>query len=170
MGYTHYWNFIPPKRGETAKVEKAYQKAIKECAKIARTYYLANGGISGYSAHTEPGSYGGLKVNGKGDDMHEDFIMREYFKENFEDHTNPLVNTGFHFCKTAQKPYDIVVVACLIVIANRLPNNISVDSDGNTDDWQDGLKLAQRILKNKKLAIPKTIRQTKKIRLVVNNK
>lgn len=164
MGYTHYWDFTPPKRGETAKIEKAYQKAIKECATIARTYYKANGGLSGFSAHTEPGKYGGLKINGKGDDMHEDFIMREHFKQNLEHHLHP----GFSFCKTARKPYDIVVVACLIVLANRLPKNIRVDSDGYSDDWQDGLELAQRVLKNKKLTIPKTIRvyQGPKLKLV----
>lgn len=151
MGYTHYWSFTAPKRGETAKIEKAYQKAIKECAKIARTYYLANGGLSGFSAHTEPGQYGGLKINGKGDEMHEDFTMREYFKQNLEP-------DNWHFCKTARKPYDIVVVACLIVLEHRLPNNFRVDSDGYTQEWQDGLELAQRILKNKKLTIPKNIR------------
>ena len=155
MGYTHYWSFTAPKRGETAKIEKAYQKAIRECATIARTYYLANGGLSGFSAHTEVGKYGGLKVNGKGDLSHEDFTMREYFKQNLE--PDSFGNTG-NFCKTARKPYDIVVTACLIVLTNRLPNNFSVDSDGYTDDWQAGLELAQRILKNKKLTIPKNIR------------
>ena len=152
MGYTHYWSFTAPKRGETTKIEKAYQKALKECATIARTFYLANGGLSGFSAHTEPGKYGGLKVNGKGDLMHEDFTMREHFKQNLEP-------SNWMFCKTARKPYDEVVVACLIVLANRLPNNIRVDSDGYTDDWQAGLELAQRILKDKKLKIPKTIRE-----------
>lgn len=161
MGYTHYWSFTAPKRGETAKIEKAYQKAIKECATIARTYYKANGGLSGFSAHTEPGKYGGLKINGKGDDMHEDFIMREHFKQNLEP-------DNWHFCKTARKPYDIVVVACLIVLEYRLPGNFRADSDGYTDDWQDGLELAQRVLKNKKLTIPKTIRvyQGPKLKLV----
>lgn len=158
MGYTHYWQFTMPKRGETAKIERAYKKALKECATIARTYYLANGGLSGFSAHTEPGKYGGLKINGKGDEMHEDFIMREHFKQNFEDHTNPLVRSGWNFCKTARKPYDIVVTACLIVLEYRLPGNFSADSDGYTDDWAEGLELAQRILKNKKLSIPKNVR------------
>jgi hypothetical protein len=152
MGYTHYWSFTAPKRGETAKIEKAYQKAIKECATIARTYYLANGGLSGFSAHTEPGKYGGLKINGKGDLSHEDFTMREYFKEN-------LKPDSFNFCKTARKPYDVVVVACLIVLANRLPNNFSASSDGYTDEWQAGLELARRVLKDKTLSIPKTVRE-----------
>lgn len=151
MGYTHYWTFTAPKRGEAVKIEKIYQKAIKECATIARTYYKANGGLSGFSAHTEPGKYGGLKINGKGDDMHEDFIMREHFKQNLEP-------DNWHFCKTARKPYDVVVVACLIVLAHRLPKHFRVDSDGYTDDWAEGLKLARRVLKSKSLGIPYTIR------------
>lgn len=159
MGYTHYWQFTKPKRGETAKIERAYKKALKECATIARTYYLANGGLSGFSAHTEPGKYGGLKINGKGDETHEDFIMREHFKQNFEHYTNPLIRSGGDFCKTARKPYDVVVVACLIVLTNRLPNNFRADSDGYKHEWVEGLELARRILKDKTLSIPKTIRE-----------
>jgi hypothetical protein len=163
MGYTHYWTFTAPKRGETAKVEKVYQAAIKECAKIARAYYQANGGLSGYTAHSPIGEYGGLLINGKGDDAHEDFSIRAFFKEN-------LHPDNWHFCKTARKPYDTVVVACLIVLTNRLPNNFKVSSDGFAHDWQEGLELAQRVLKRKILTIPKTIDVNVKYELIQGGK
>lgn len=157
MGYTHYWSFLTPLKGETAKVEKEYKKAIKECATIAREYYLKNGGLSGYSAHTEPGRYGGLKINGKGDESHEDFTMREHYKENLE-------WSNSNFCKTARKPYDVVVTACLIVLANRLPDYITVSSDGYREEWIEGLQLAKEVT-GVAYAIPETIKNSPKPKL-----
>lgn len=162
MGYTHYWSFTAPKRGETAKIEKAYQAAIKDCARIARAYYTVNGGLSGYTAHTPVGKYGGLKINGKGDDAHEEFSMREYFKENLEP-------DKFNFCKTARKPYDVVVTACLIVLANALPKNFRVDSDGNKGDFVAGLDLARRVTK-KTLEIPSNLRENTRLQILNGGK
>lgn len=158
MGYTHYWEFKKPKKGTADKTEKTYQTAIKECAKIVKAYYAVNGGLSGFTAHTPIGKYGGLQVNGKGDDAHEEFSLREHYRQNFE-----CDDCRFPFCKTAQKPYDIVVVACLIVLKHRLKDLIEVESDGYTDDWEEGLRLAKNILKLKSLIIPKTIRVSEKV-------
>ncbi len=151
MGYTHYWEFRIPKRTDLKDVEEQYLKAIKECAQIVKTYYKANGGLSGYTAHTPIAKYGGLKVNGKGDDAHEDFTLAESFKKNIEE-------DFWGFCKTARKPYDTVVVACLIVLKARLGKHFEVSSDGYSDDWQEGLKLAQRVVKLQTLRIPEGIR------------
>lgn len=164
MGYTHYWTFKKPKRGDAAKTEELYQKAVKECAKIIRTYYEANGGLSGYTAHTPTGKYGGILVNGKGDDAHEDFVLREHFKQNFEN------TDGFDFCKTARKPYDVVVTACLIVLKHRLGDYIDVSSDGFHRDWLAGLELAKCVLKLKTLRIPDTIYISLKCELIEGGK
>ena len=129
MGYTHYWTFKKPAKGKSEHAEKQYQKAIAECAKICRTYYKEYGGLSGYSAHTKPGQYGGLLVNGAGADGHEDFSLREHYSQ----------NETFNFCKTAQKPYDLVVVACLAILKHRLGNLIEVSSDGESLDWKNGV-------------------------------
>lgn len=154
MGYTHYWTLKKAKRGQSAQLEKDYQRAILDCAKIVKAYYKANGGLSGYTAHTplpfSVGAYGGLEVNGKGDDAHEPFVLREHFSQNLE-------RDGFSFCKTARKPYDAVVTACLIVLKYHLGDNIDVSSDGNCCDWVEGLELAKRVLKKKTLEIPITI-------------
>ena len=156
MGYTHYWEFKPPKKGQADKTEALYQSALKDCARIVKAYYAVNGGLSGFTAHTPIGKYGGLKVNGKGDEAHEDFSLREHFKQNLEE-------DAWNFCKTARKPYDVVVVACLIVLKYRLGDRFEVSSDGYSDDWQDGLRLAKNILKLKGLNIPKTIKEYKPI-------
>lgn len=150
MGYTHYWTFNKGKRGTTAETEAAYQQAMLDCAKVVRYYYEREGGISGYTAHTKPGTYGGLNFNGKGEDGHEPFIMREHYNQ----------NDRSSFCKTARKPYDILVTACLAVLAYRLGDAVSIYSDGDVDDWQDGVNLAQTILR-RKVTVPTTIKQVK---------
>jgi hypothetical protein len=139
MGYTHYWNFAKAPKGKASETEAAYQAALIECQRIVKAYYRENGGLSGYTAHAKTGQYGGLNVNGKGDDAHETFAMREHFSE----------NDGFGFCKTARKPYDVVVTACLAVLAYRLPGLVTVSSDGRPKDWTEGVALARKVLRRK---------------------
>lgn len=146
MGYTHYWTFKPAPRGKANQVELKYQLAIKECAKLARVWNdtcKAEGRdwerLSGYTAHVKPGAYGGIHLNGKGPEAHEDFIMREHFNQ----------NEGFNFCKTARKPYDTVITACLAVFKYRLGECLEVSSDGNAEDWDAGVTFARTVLKRK---------------------
>lgn len=138
MGYTHYWS-TKVKRGNAAEIEAKYLKAVSECQKVVKAFYKEYGGLSGYSAHTKLGQYGGLMFNGKGDEGHEDFALREHFSQ----------NEGFNFCKTAQKPYDLVVVACLAILKHRLGDSIEVSSDGDASDWLDGIEYARKVTKLK---------------------
>lgn len=48
------------------------------------------------------------------------------------------------FCKTARKPYDVVVTAVLTYLANCW--NIDVSSDGDVEDWEAGVALAEMAL------------------------
>jgi hypothetical protein len=73
--------------------------------------------------------------------------MREHLSENRPD-----------FCKTAQYPYDTVVVACLIILKHYLGDSMEVKSDGDASEWADGLTLAQQVLGLKTLRIPVSIR------------
>lgn len=150
MGYTHYWTFRKLK-GKVRQSTKAYQAAILDCQRVIRAYSIANGGLAGSTAHTEPGTYGGLKVNGSRDLAHEDFVLRESFAL--------AVQSGADFCKTARKPYDTVVVACLCVLAHHMGDAFAVNSDGESPDWTAGLELARRVLKDKEIALPITIRR-----------
>lgn len=141
MGYTHYWG-INPTHGKAEKQEKLYQKAIKDCNKVIKAYYKIHKGtdssLSGFSAHAN-GKYGGLQVNGKGDNAHEEFSLREHFKQNEGD-----------FCKTRQKPYDLVVVACLGIMKFHLGDAFNVDSDGRYADLVDGIEFANKVLRRTK--------------------
>lgn len=158
MGYTHYFQFTVPKGIKAAVLEAKYQTAIKECAKLTRVWNREASErnadeerLSGFTAHTKPGQYGGLEVNGKGENAHESFDLREHFKQNIE---ADGAFGGSGFCKTARKPYDAVIVACLAVLKYRLGNAIQVSSDGRHSDWTDGVAFARRVLRR---AIPNPI-------------
>lgn len=49
----------------------------------------------------------------------------------------------FSCCKTAYKPYDILVTACMIIAKHHLGDGIRLSSDGDERDWEDGRKLCQ---------------------------
>lgn len=146
MGYTHYFGIKKLKniKGESDRIEALYQKAIKDCQKIVKAYYLEHKGtessLSGYTAHAKIGQYGGLKVNGKGKYQCEDFYMHEHFKE----------NKDFEFVKTRRYFYDIVVTACLATLKFHLGNCFEVSSDGNHSDWIEGVKFANKVLRRSK--------------------
>lgn len=151
MGYTHYWSF---KDVRSKELEETYQKAISQCYKVVLGYNMRlklidfkhPDRLSGHTAHAPTGKYGGIEVNGTKDLSHETFVLASHYHENDRD-----------FCKTARKPYDIVVVSCLIILKYYLEHNIDVASDGWQSDWTEGLQLAKDITKLKGLTIPKTI-------------
>lgn len=155
MGYTHYWTFKTPPKGTAKQVEASYQQAIKACNKVVRAWQDQNPKgswfrdamrLSGYSAHAE--GYGGLEINGKGSNAHEPFTLREHYRQNLEDSSN--------FCKTARKPYDTVVVACLTILKHYLGDLIEISSDGCRNDWTEGVDFAKLVTKLKTLENPIT--------------
>lgn len=52
----------------------------------------------------------------------------------------------FSFCKTAYKPYDILVTACLIIYQHYFGDQVRVSSDGASRDWEDARQLCQSVL------------------------
>jgi len=103
-----------------------------------RRYYKENGGLSGYTAHCPIGAYGGIEVNGKKPENGETFALREHFTQNLEADFNT-------WCKTFQRPYDLVIQACLTVLKHRLGEAIEVKSDGTCDDWDAGVEYARQV-------------------------
>ncbi len=49
------------------------------------------------------------------------------------------------FCKTAREPYDLVVTAALIRLAEYFPKAVKIFSDGDEEDWEDGSQLCIKI-------------------------
>ena len=71
-----------------------------------------------------------------GDCSHETFVF---------DQDESDAPSDFRFCKTAFKPYDLVVTAALIVIAHAVPA-VRVGSDGGSAQWDDARMLCTMVL------------------------
>jgi hypothetical protein len=52
----------------------------------------------------------------------------------------------FDFCKTARKPYDLIVCGALIVAAKHASEYVKVSSDGEVSDWRPALKWVKSVL------------------------
>jgi hypothetical protein len=82
----------------------------------------------------------------------------------------------FDCTKTAQKPYDIAVVAILVLFASHFPEACSLSSDGDAEEWYAGRDLAREATGKEWLMVPpeiKTALEAKKdylARLIAENK
>lgn len=80
-----------------------------------------------------------------GDCSHETFrVERDWEPEKWQ--TNWQTEGIFSCCKTAYKPYDILVTACLIALKQHFPDVFTITSDGESHDWEDGRRLCQHVL------------------------
>jgi hypothetical protein len=105
---------------------------------------LVDAGKSQFELEFEDPEPGWIKFNGnsaKGLD-HESFWLAL--------DPDVVAASGFEFCKTAQKPYDVVVTAILAVMAEV---GLNVSSDGDADDWKPGLTFAADVL-NRPVTLP----------------
>jgi hypothetical protein len=76
-----------------------------------------------------------LEINGRGEESHEAFIFP--------------AGMGWNSCKTAGKPYDAVVTACLLIARDHFDTDIlEIASDGEWEagDWADGARLYEKVV------------------------
>jgi hypothetical protein len=123
MGYTHYFP-------QTRDFTDAEWDEIKAAADM-----LAIPGLAfGWDGRGKP-EISDIRISLNGDAKngydHETFEIR---KEKIE---------SFTFCKTAQKPYDMIVVAILCVCHGIAPGALDISSDGEPQDWFPGLHVAK---------------------------
>lgn len=135
MGYTHYWS---QKRAFTADKWRDASQHIGEILKHAehvRGIPLAN--ANGDAGSRPEFLRAEIMLNGVGDSAHETFaVSRKPDRKQ--------INTN-SFCKTARKPYDIVVKACLSYLST-VAEIFDVTSDGDGSEWLDGVELARDAL------------------------
>lgn len=129
MGYTHYWRRNPDID------PAAWAQAIADCEKIIEA--TAEPFELDVSSDGNQIWFNGNAARGQD---HEDFVVPRH----------PSDLEGFAFCKTACKPYDTIVVACLARLAEA---GLVVSSDGGAADWEDGIKVAADVL-GRQLACP----------------
>ena len=80
--------------------------------------------------------------DGKGSGSYETFcierkqeVKEQWLKSKKDD---PKYGKLFAFCKTAYRPYDLAVTACLIAAKQHFGNDIYLSTDGDDKDWMDG--------------------------------
>ena len=139
MGYTHYWY------REQELDKDGFAAAASDCKKIvakAVDSKIKIGNGCGDEADPSIGA-DAIIFNGVGEEAHETFGIEQITcKESggFGESTKGMV---FDFCKTACKPYDVVVVACLVALKKHLGMDFIVHSDGSEDEMFSGKQLCE---------------------------
>ena len=135
MGYTHYFTQVQSTEGD----DRSYLKFAIDAMLIILT--AEQRGIN-LNWHVDENA---VKINGVGEDSHEDF----YFTRE--------ANLSFNFCKTARKPYDDVITACLIALKKAYGEKVDIGSDGTWEsDWVAGRHLYQMAVQETAISPLKT--------------
>lgn len=131
MGYTHYFEL----KNQAVVTDEQWASFCEDMQKVF--YQVENRGYPVLQSDMEDGDHPSYFLNSQiicfnGDSTkgldHETFFIRKNER-------------GFQFCKTAAKPYDEVVCACLILLDQNMPGCFKIQSDGRAEDWQEGLDL-----------------------------
>lgn len=175
MGYTHY--LYQNRKGD----QQRWTKALIDIAEIIRHSPVPLGDNFGNGAGPEF-TDGYIGFNGRADQRcigkdcgyctsehfapnrgsahdlaHETFLVTTVLAELEQpDYAKEMSEWVFSCCKTAQKPYDVVVTACLCRIAECGEQTVHVSSDGEESDWVAGSMLASMVL-GRPVPIPDTV-------------
>ena len=128
MGYTHYYHV--PKDFYDAEWENFISLCLKFIRKLPSEIKIAR---EYDDVDTEPEfneKY--VRFNGIEKEGHETFVVLK------------KGNSDFNFCKTARKPYDLMVCACLIALKYCVPH-VKVNSDGEAEDWEEAFKFFNEV-------------------------
>lgn len=127
-GYTHYYIW------KQAPDEASIKACVADMNRVieARKSILVSPDLPDSKPTILKLSATNVDFNGIGEDGHEPFAF-PYVLPNHD---------SFNFCKTAWKPYDEVVTACLIVARDHFPPAVlEISSDGSWRDWSRGAEL-----------------------------
>lgn len=126
MGYTHYFssqrNFTDAEWAALTSITRKIVLSVKNSIPLA---FECDDENTPPLIDNEQ-----IRFNGVGDDGHETFIVSKKH------------SSDFNFCKTAQKPYDEVVVAVLCAANSIAPSALDISSDGDAGCWKNGCALA----------------------------
>lgn len=127
MGYTHYWRHGKIDNQTFVNISNAASKVCDIAKKKMgiRTAYECDMSSKPPLFNSEC-----IRLNGINDGGHETFMLN-------------INDDGFNFCKTAQKPYDVVVTAILCLAEYYSCDTFGVTSDGEPEEWQQGLNLPE---------------------------
>lgn len=128
MGYTHYFRLNSTLDKETInKICNDTEKLLENLSSIVC--------FDPDEENSQPkidSENGVLMFNGKGSDCYEDFHL-------------DMKRTGFNFCKTNYKPYDLAVCGTLLILAEHALDSIELSSDGDIEDYNNAIILYKQI-------------------------
>ncbi len=134
IGYTHYWTYSPNKAKSKKELKDLFSKASKQIEEFANyvernKLFSIRGGIGEDKPlfnSSEIWFNGCAKEN----------LDHETFSIKFE-------TSERAFCKTARKPYDLLVCFSLLTFADIFPKEVfsfSSDGDSSEREWQTALE------------------------------
>ena len=152
MGYTHYWR----------QLRDFTDTEWQELMRLTKLITASSGRdiiLSEFNINNEE-----IRFNGYGEEGHETFLItkKKRAKRQYEEQEAYDRQGAFEFCKTAHKPYDKYVVAVLCALYNMEVKDwplgdgkiMSISSDGNTEDWTEGLFHAVRSTRKDEMYCP----------------
>jgi hypothetical protein len=110
---------------------------------------ILDGGIIGTQFSDVEGDYFAGKLlktrtcDGKCSDDDFYFPLKRNLLHEKEPAQNGMV---FDFCRTSYKPYDLLVQCSLIVASRYFKDELIIQSDGSSDDWQEARELTKKLL------------------------
>jgi len=133
MGYTHYWKIVRP------VPPPAWAQLVDDTRALIDHARRGDVAVRGWDGAGDPEIGDTLiALNGDaatGQDF-ESFVLE------------PVVTTGpcpYVFCKTARRPYDVLVAAILARAVHHLGEHIILAAtDGDAADWSDAARLLAR--------------------------
>ena len=131
MGYTHYWRQYDGFNSDKWDALVKHSLHLQAASPVT----LADVEMSDFE----------ISFNGVAPQNHETFTLdRAMPPPNLTDRL-PEKDHFFSFCKTAQKPYDLMVM-CVLLVANALePDVITYATDGAESDWQPAIDLVNKV-------------------------
>ena len=116
MGYTHYFKFT---KFITKEQMEEVAKNVKD---VFGTFPMVTKRLKGPYGKGEPiitDKYRPISFNGDAEK-----------NEDYESFVVKAEDLGFHFCKTARRPYDLAVCLCLIILKDNFGDSFKFCSDG----------------------------------------
>lgn len=134
MGYILYWTI-------KSNITEKFPEFSKDCQKVIE-HEIKNGTKLSFECDLENKppltNDTTVRFNGVGEEGHETF----------------LISTGdrdFQFCKTARKPYDTAVTACLLLAKYHFGSAIEISGDGRKEGFNKAFLVLSRVFPDKKV-------------------
>lgn len=144
MGYTHYWEYKPNNMENSDELRSKFSKATSRIKKIhsflKKNPFIHKGNAGGYYDKNPCVLRGGFGT-GKPVINESELWFNGDAKSQTDHETFHIVwfeQKEFNFCKTARKPYDLMVSLCLLVLKDTFNDKdvFSFSSDGDEKDWE----------------------------------